>query len=95
MDRTLAVLVLLLLGIAPSAQARRPKADPPPNQETLRGANQRAERRLELWLRPMEMQRVNVGARGRVNSTRDESERAMGVSFGPPWIDRLDGPFSF
>lgn len=88
-------LTVLLLLLAPLAQARKPNAYAPADQQSLHGAYRRAELKLEPFTRPMYLQRQNTGPQARINSTHDESERAADVSFPPPWIDRLDGPFSF
>jgi hypothetical protein len=89
------IVLLVIPGIASIAQARKHNPAAPADQQSLHSAYQRAERKLEWWTRPMYLQNQNKGTRGRVNSTHDESERAAAASFPPPWIDRLDGPFSF
>jgi hypothetical protein len=88
-------LTVALLLFAPLAQARKHNPAAPADQQSLHGAYRRAVDKLEPFTRPMYLQMQNTGPQARINSTHDEAERAADVSFPPPWIDRLDGPFSF
>jgi hypothetical protein len=88
------IAVVVLLGCVPLAHARK-KWNPPPDQQSLTGAYWRAQNRLERWRLPFYQSSANYGTWGRINSADENVQRGQGPSYPPPWIDRLDGPFSF
>jgi hypothetical protein len=54
-------------------------------RQTLSGALQRADQKMEWWNRGMNLARENYGTRGRINSTNraaDEAEQPFAVGSG-------------
>ena len=78
------MLVVLAL---PSGRALLAPSPPrePARRETVGGAWTRASERVEPLLRQDEFDRVNIGARGRINATRDAAR--AGESW-PGVVDR-------
>jgi hypothetical protein len=67
------MLSVLAMIVASPGLLRPPPPQDPARKENLAGAWQRAERKLEPATRQDEFDRVNVGARGRINAARDDS----------------------
>jgi hypothetical protein len=65
-----------------------PPLTAPQRRETVRGAYARSMDRFEIFWRGIDNERVNVGAWGRINSTRDQVRQAEEPAIGSP-------PFSF
>jgi hypothetical protein len=72
-------LVLWVVIVAPRGLLE-PSPPPDPRGESLASAWQRAERRLAPATRQYDLDSINIGARGRINSTRDASRANL------PWL---------
>jgi hypothetical protein len=66
-------LLLAVLVVAPSDLVTSKPPPEPARPQTLAGALERADRRLEPATRQDEFDNTNIGARGRINATRDAS----------------------
>ncbi len=68
---------MLVLGVPSGNLTQAPPPRDPQRAETLGGAWQRAERRLDVFNRQLHLDQENVGLWGRINSSRDEGIESL------------------
>ena len=79
-------LLIAALTLAPVDLVRPPPTLDPAQRQTLGGAVERADRKLEPFTRQNQLDSINIGLWGRINSTRDASRQDQAVI--PGVVDR-------